>query len=127
MSKFPRLAVLARKYLSIQSSTAENERDFSFLKGMITDKRCNLQAEKIAKMFFIKKKLPICFKGIKLIFFIWILWASSKKIVHFLDQEFPEKIIFFFAPWRLAALANGGAIGVAKKVFVPLQTRFTCF
>jgi hypothetical protein len=57
--KYPRLSIVARKLLSLQGSSSDLERDFSFMGNMITDKRTNLKTEKVEKMVFIKKNVKL--------------------------------------------------------------------
>ena len=56
-TRYPILKCIAEKYLALQSSSSDVERDNSFLENTITEKRCNLDPEKVSKMFFIKKNL----------------------------------------------------------------------
>lgn len=55
--KYLRLSVLAKRLLSIQGSSADVERDWSFVGDMITEKRNQLKVEKVSKMVFIKKNI----------------------------------------------------------------------
>jgi hypothetical protein len=55
--KYPKLFVLARRLLSIQGSSADVERDWSFVGNMITEKRNQLKPEKVSKIIFIKKNI----------------------------------------------------------------------
>lgn len=55
--KYPKLSIVARKLLSIQGSSSDVERDFSFMGNMITEKRTNLKPDKVSKMVFIKKNI----------------------------------------------------------------------
>ncbi len=55
--RYPRLSLFAKDLFSIQSSTAQVERDFSFLGEMISDRRTRLRASKIEKSMFIYKNL----------------------------------------------------------------------
>ena len=55
--KCPKLSILARRLLSIQGSSADVERDWSFVGNMITEKRNQLKPEKVSKMVFIKKNI----------------------------------------------------------------------
>jgi hypothetical protein len=55
--KYPKLSIVARKLLSLQGSSSDTERDFSFMGNMITEKRTNLKPDKVSKMVFIKKNI----------------------------------------------------------------------
>jgi len=51
--KYDKLKLLARKFLAIRASQADVERDFSWMGGMVTNKRNRLDPAKVAKMTFI--------------------------------------------------------------------------
>ena len=52
-SKYPRLSVLARKYLSVQASSTASERVFSLMGNILTKKRLRLTSENFRKIIFL--------------------------------------------------------------------------
>jgi len=52
-SKFPILAVIARKYLSVQGSAAEPERIWSAAGRLVNQRRCSLHPDQIATAMFV--------------------------------------------------------------------------
>ena len=52
-SKYPRLSVLARKYLSVQASSTASERVFSLMGNILTKKRLRLTSEHFRKIIFL--------------------------------------------------------------------------
>ncbi len=56
-TRFPYFYNQATKYLCIRSSQADVERDNSFLKGMITDKRNRLKSTTVSQLLFIRNNI----------------------------------------------------------------------
>ncbi|CAI5671109.1 unnamed protein product [Oreochromis niloticus] len=54
--RFPTLAKIARKYLSVPCSSVESERLFSSVSHIIDEKRNSLTADNAEKLLFLKKK-----------------------------------------------------------------------
>jgi len=57
--KYPLLSRLAKKYLSIQASSAESESTFSDLSNILTDKRLSLIPETVCKLLFCKRNANV--------------------------------------------------------------------
>ncbi len=57
--EYPRLVVLARRYLAIPASSASSERVFSTASDIVTKKRNRLLASRVHELVFLKKTLPL--------------------------------------------------------------------
>ena len=56
-ARFPRLSLLATKYLSIPATSVQAERIFSTLGNVVTKKRACLDGERIHKLIFLSDKV----------------------------------------------------------------------
>ncbi|CAD6230743.1 GSCOCG00012193001-RA-CDS [Cotesia congregata] len=56
-NKYPRLSLMARRYLGIPSTSSESERLFSTAGDIVSDKRTSLSPDSVSYLLFLNKNL----------------------------------------------------------------------